>query len=107
MKLKVLVACLFLIASNCVWSDGDHDHEEARLLRLNGEIVPLSQILMNAENEGLETILEVELEKENGQWIYEIEGLSKDNQLIELEYDARSGDMLSRESKKRKNKDHD
>jgi len=106
MKIKYLIAILFLSVSSVVWGDRTQDHEEARTLRLKGEIMPLRNILKVAEQAGLDTILEVELEKETGQWYYEIEGLSESNQFLELKIDASTGNVIEKEAKKKRHRKH-
>lgn len=81
------------------------DHEQARELRLNGKILPLAEILQKAEAHNLYQILELELEKKNGRWLYEVEGLSGDKHVVELYFDAETGELLSTEKHKLKHKD--
>lgn len=104
MKTITLSICLLLLCTQA-WSD--EDHNEARSLRLQGEILPLTQILKEAEKAGLDTILEAELEKEDGQWCYEIEGLSKGNAVIELLINAKTGEIIRTEYEKKSHKGHD
>lgn len=103
----ILIAGLIFLLSTSAWTGQDLDHEEARDLRAQGLILPLTQIIQQAEQAGLETILEVELEKEQDGWIYEIEGLTKHYQLIELTIDARTGNVIATEFKKRHHRKHD
>ncbi len=98
------IACLLILTSTAAWSDREKDHDEARRLRLEGKILPLSIILVEAEKAGMETILEAELEKENHQWLYEIEGLSNHKEWLELTIDASTGKILSIEKKRSKRK---
>lgn len=104
MKTITLSICLLLLCTQA-WSD--EDHNEARSLRLQGEILPLTQILKEAEKAGLDTILEAELEKEDGQWCYEIEGLSEGNEVIELLINAKTGEIIRTEYEKKSHKGHD
>lgn len=105
MKINYLILSLLMFITAHAWSDSDHD--EARNLRLQGEILPLTEILKTAQAAGLSSILEAELENKHDQWCYEIEGLSDQNQLIEILIDAKTGDIISTEFEKKKHKDID
>jgi uncharacterized membrane protein YkoI len=94
--------CLF---STSAWSDRHPDHDEARNLRLKGEILPFSHILEKAEQAGIRTVLDVELERENDQWHYEVEGLTDNNRLLKLTIHADNGEIVDTQYKKRPHKD--
>jgi uncharacterized membrane protein YkoI len=78
-----------------------HDHELAREARLRGEIRPIAEILSHiGEQVPGEVIgLELEREKRAGQrvWIYEIKILTLDGRRLEVEVDARNGEILELE----------
>jgi uncharacterized membrane protein YkoI len=44
-------------------------------------------------------VLEVELERKNGRWLYEIKLLRQGGGLLKLELDARSGEVLRQKSR--------
>lgn len=73
------------------------DYETARQAVGRGDMLPLEQILARIEARHPGRIVEVELEDENGLWLYEIEVLTPDGRLIELELDARTGAILGYE----------
>lgn len=73
------------------------DHQESRRLMQQGEILPLQQILDRIGEERTGRVLEVELEQEDGVFIYDIELLGEDGRVWEYEVDAASGDILKRE----------
>ena len=64
-------------------------------------------MLQKAEQAGIDTLLEAELEQENQHWVYEVEGVSNTNQLIELTIDAQTGRIIKREHQKRRNREAD
>jgi len=68
---------------------------EALALRRSGAILPFEQI-MAAVYERLPgaTVVEAELARENGRYIYEIEVFTADERLRELELDARTAEVL-------------
>jgi uncharacterized membrane protein YkoI len=74
-------------------ADG-HDHDRARRALESGEIVPLRAILERVERDYPGQIMEVELEREDARWIYEIKLLRTGGALVKLEIDARDGKLL-------------
>lgn len=102
MKMKnmhcVLMVCVcigLIIASSAAVSDG---HYNARDLANRGDIKSLESILDNVKLEYAGKVIEVELEKESGRYIYEFELLSPSGLVIELEYDAQTGVLLRAEA---------
>ncbi len=73
----------------------DDDYIEARSLLESGEILPLEVILKNVRQAFPGKILEVELEKEDSEIVYEMEILGNDGVIREVYIDARSGEILS------------
>ncbi len=73
----------------------DDDYIEARLLLESGEILPLEVILKNVRQAFPGKILELELEKEDSEIVYEMEILGDDGVIREVYIDARSGEILS------------
>lgn len=75
------------------------DHDQARAALASGEILPLSAIIAKLEMDFPGQIVEVELERENGQWIYEIKLLQKDGYRQKLKVDAKSAAVISKKQK--------
>lgn len=73
------------------------DHERARAARARGEVLPLVQILNRVERDFGGRVIEVELERDDGQLRYELELLLPDGRVIELEFDARTGELVKLE----------
>ncbi|MNF86511.1 Peptidase propeptide and YPEB domain protein [compost metagenome] len=76
----------------------DLDQDEALKLREEGVILPLEQLLNSAL--GLypgARLLEAELEEEDDVYIYEVELITADGTVRELELDARDGRILKDE----------
>lgn len=59
-------------------------------------LLPMEDILTRARDAASGTVTEIELERERGKWVYEVEIRSPEGREIELKYDARTGDLLSR-----------
>lgn len=65
-------------------------------------LVPIERVISEARSSFSGTIMEVELEQDHGRPIYEVEIAGADHREIEVKYDARTGQELSREVKKKK-----
>ncbi|MEX8494976.1 PepSY domain-containing protein [Sphaerotilus sp.] len=70
------------------------DHERARQAVESGQILPLKAILARVEREVPGEVLEVELEQDNGVWLYELKVLQPGGMLTKLKLDARTGAVL-------------
>lgn len=64
-----------------------------------GRIQPLEQILDSLGRNWLGEVIEVEVEREDGRWVYEIELLGPQGQVVEFEIDAASGEILEIEGR--------
>lgn len=73
------------------------DHKVARRAVGRGDAMPLERILALIEARYPVRILEVELEDEDGVWLYEIEILTTTGRVLEIELDPRTGAVLSLE----------
>ncbi|MFN7552623.1 MAG: PepSY domain-containing protein [Pseudomonadota bacterium] len=72
----------------------DDDHERARAAVQRGDILPLDEIMRRIPLAPDERLLEVEIEREDGAWIYEIELLSASGRVREIEVDAADGRLI-------------
>lgn len=79
------------------WSDEDRTHDRARRARERGEILPIAEIFVHARAQFPGRVLEAELEREHGQWVYELKILDARGRLFEIYMDARTGDVLEYE----------
>ncbi|WP_328984970.1 PepSY domain-containing protein [Thiorhodovibrio winogradskyi] len=77
------------------------DHQRARAARLRGEIRPIAEILhqIGAQIPGEVIGIELERDKHAGQrvWLYELKILTPDGRRLEVEIDAREGEILELE----------
>lgn len=97
MKKRLLLSAipvLLLLIGNTAF--GRDDHETARRLSEAGEILPLESILERAQQHQSGRVLEVEFDKDRGQYIYEVEILNAKGVVWELELDAQTGKLLER-----------
>ena len=99
MRTVILIGLLSLFSP--VKADIQAGHERAREARLRGEIRPIAEILHHIGEQipGQVIGLELEREKHAGQpvWIYEIKILTPDGRRLEVEVDARNGEILELE----------
>ena len=70
------------------------DHDEARAAVEAREALPLTRIMEIAQRTVPGEIVEVELEREDGRLIYEVEVLTRTGRVRKVEIDARSGRVL-------------
>lgn len=71
------------------------DHEQARAAVQAGQVMPLPRLLAQLQQTHPGQVLELELERDDGRWIYEVKLLQPDGQLLKLELDAGSGQVLT------------
>ncbi len=95
-RVRVVLACLFLVglALPVARAGGEGDHERARAAVRAGEVLPLPTVLERLRRSHPGQVLELELERDDGRWIYEIRLLQDDGQLLELELDAGTAEVL-------------
>ena len=80
----------------------DNEQDRARAAVQAGKVLPLKTLLERLEREHPGQVLEVELEQEDGRWIYEIKLLQPGGRLVKLELDAASGAVVRRKERARK-----
>lgn len=92
------VGCALLtgLVAPGAWADSDHDRARAALVA--GEVLPLTEVLQRVARQHPGHVLEVELEREDGRWVYELKLLLGDGGVLKLEVDARDGTVLRRRS---------
>ena len=95
-KALFAVAALLLVSvSISVAGDGHgEDHDRARQALEAGEVLPLRTIIERVERDYPGQIVEVELERDDGRWQYEIKLLQRGGSLLKLKVDARDGSVL-------------
>ena len=82
---------VFALSGGASWADGSSDHERARRALEAGEVMPLRAVLAHLEQDYPGEVIEVELEREDGAWVYEIKLIRTGGDVLELELDARDG----------------
>lgn len=72
----------------------DDDHERARAALQAGEIRPLAELLAGIEARYIGRVIETELDREDGRWVYSFKLLPPTGRVFELEVDAATGRVL-------------
>lgn len=93
LTLLPLVLALSVVPPMGAQADDDDDaveHEEARRALEQGLVRPLEQIIVEARKHVQGDLIEVELERENDRYIYELEFIQPSGQIVELQLDAKT-----------------
>ncbi len=93
---------LALLGAGASQAGDAHDHDRARRALESGEILPLRAILDRVDRDYPGQIMEVELERDDARWLYEIKLLRPDGALVKLKIDARDGALLGIKGPKQK-----
>lgn len=80
-----------VLGQDAVFPDFEIAEEAVR----RGEILPLARILERVAAIQPGRVIEVELELEEGKRVYEVELISPDGRLMEVDLDAKTGEILS------------
>lgn len=101
--MKSLRLSVWCLAAALAWplAHADSDHDRARDAVQAGQVLPLKTVLDRLEREHPGQVLEVELERDDGRWIYEVKLLQAGGRLVKLELDAASGEVLKRRERDR------
>jgi len=78
------------------WASDKADQDRALQAVQSGEILPLRTVLERLEKELPGQVLEVELERQQAQWVYEVKLLQRDGRRVKLLLDARDASILQR-----------
>lgn len=87
-------ALLLGLALTSALAEGKDDHDRARAAVEAGEILPLPTLLEQLQRTYPGQVLALELEQDDGRWIYEIKVLQTDGRLLKLKLDARTAQVL-------------
>jgi uncharacterized membrane protein YkoI len=77
-------------------AQADNEQDQARAAVQAGKVLPLKTVLERLAREVPGQVLEVDLEQEDGRWIYEIKLLQPGGRLVKLELDAATAAILKR-----------
>ncbi|MCK7575538.1 MAG: PepSY domain-containing protein [Chromatiales bacterium] len=91
------LSCLLFIGSMVFNTEavGDHlDHDSVKRLRDEGRILSMSEVMQRAALIQPGQLLEAELDREDGRYVYEIRILDPAGRIHELELDAAGGALI-------------
>lgn len=94
LRAALTVAALAALLAPPLAQASERDQERARQAVQAGQVMPLPAVLDKLATTHPGQVLEVELEREDGAWYYEIRLLQADGQLLKLELDARTAEVL-------------
>ncbi len=95
--------CLFLVLAAgtinpaLVNADRDPDSETVRRWVEQGRVLPLEELLARHGERIAGRLLDVEVEREHGRIVYELEVIGDDGRVREIYLDAASGEWLDEE----------
>lgn len=88
------LAAALLLALPAQADDRARDHERARAAVQAGQVLPLPTLLQRLQRSHPGQVLELELEHDDGRWVYEVKLLQPGGRLLKLELDATTGAVL-------------
>lgn len=94
-----LLAIAIALPTTTAFASSDHDQARAALVA--GEIQPLPRILERVATQHPGDVLEVELDREQGRWIYEFKILQSDGRILKLDVDAKDATVIKQRQDKR------
>ncbi|ODC04355.1 hypothetical protein BFW38_13245 [Terasakiispira papahanaumokuakeensis] len=97
MKITQLGIGLLSLYALVAWAGDDLDQSEARALVAAGKIMPLNDLLNLYPRRLRGQLLDLELEREDGRVVYELEVLDHDGIVREIQLDAETGALISEE----------
>lgn len=71
--------------------DDDDDHDRARAAVEAGQIRPLTQLLSEVEKRYVGQVVDTDLDREDGRWVYEFKLLPPSGRMFRVELDAATG----------------
>jgi uncharacterized membrane protein YkoI len=72
----------------------EHDEDRAREAVEKGEVLPLDHAVARLKETIPGEIARIELEKENGIWVYEFKVISPEGMMVEVHIDAKTGQLI-------------
>lgn len=92
-----LLLLLLNLVAGIAWAGEKIDPDQVQMLRKQGVIMPLNDILLSLQKIKRGRIMEVELKKKHNQYVYEIEVVDGNGTVWEFKIDASDGSLISTE----------
>lgn len=101
---RVSQRAAWLLAACVLWAAllahaGESDHERARDAVQSGQALALPVLLERLQRTHPGQVLEIELERDDGRWVYEVKLLQPGGQVVKLAVDARTAEVLEQRPK--------
>jgi len=87
---------LLPVARPAAFAHEEHDEDQAREALVQGEIVTLDRVVAGLGDIAPGEVCEIELERENGIWIYEFKVISPDGRMLEVRIDGKTGKLIGK-----------
>ena len=95
MRRRLLLPILALsLLAPAARADDDDDQDRARAAVERGEIRPLSQILALLERRFVGQVVDTDLDRDDGRWIYEFKLLPPSGRMYRVKLDAATGTVI-------------
>lgn len=91
-----LLCAVLVGAALPVYAEDSGDHDRARQAVESGEILPLQTVLEKVSHVTPGRVIEVELDRKHGRWVYEIKVLRPGGSLVRLLVNASDGAIIDR-----------
>jgi uncharacterized membrane protein YkoI len=107
-RLAALLVCTLLAAAPLSPAWGDQDEEAAEAALARGDARPVRELLERVGSEFPGRVLKIELEHEDDDaaaWVYEVKLLTRQGDVLELEYDAGTLELIGLEGRYREHED--
>jgi uncharacterized membrane protein YkoI len=98
LKLNLFAMLVLASIASPAWAD-QRDHELAREAVRSGQAMPLSEILSRIRLQLGGEVIHVELEREEGRYVYEFRVIGADGKLRKLHVDAATAKVLETEDR--------
>ncbi|MCG6897449.1 MAG: PepSY domain-containing protein [Thiocapsa sp.] len=96
----IAIASLGWLLVTCgAWAGDRLDHDEVKQLREAGQILPMGAVMAGAQSVQPGQLVEAELEREDGIYLYEIKILAADGSVHELYLDASTAEVIERKDR--------
>lgn len=92
--MKIWMALLVMCLGTVGVAMADSDQDRARRAVEQGLVLPFKDILAKVQQAYPGQILKAELDDDDGIFVYELKILSGDGRVVEVVYDARTGELL-------------
>ena len=107
-RLAAFLVCALLAAAPLSPAWGDQDEEAAEAALARGDARPIQELLQRVGSVFPGSVLKIELEHEDDDrpsWIYEVKLLTPQGDVLELEYDAGTLELIALEGRHREDED--